>query len=67
MIAAHGWSTDCAVAANGVAWRSANGGWGGSYTPGGSCGSRYGNNYLASSGGSHSVTSCSMRVLARCP
>ena len=62
VIAAHGWSTDCAVTAGGDAWVSGNQG---SYA-GGRCGSY---NNLASSGGSHTVTSCglNLRVLARCP
>eukprot|EP01045_Picozoa_sp_COSAG04_P015899 COSAG04_NODE_1290_length_7359_cov_33.592837_3_plen_450_part_00 len=59
VIAAHGWSTSCAVTAGGTAWRSANFG---------NAGDRYGlANYLASSGGSHTVTTCNRRVLARCP
>ena len=62
VIAAHGWSTSCAVAADGAAWWSAN-----TYgTPGDRCGDSW-RNYLASSGGSHTVTSCTRRVLARCP
>ena len=60
VIAAHGWSTACAVTADGAAWRSANQG----SSAGGRCGS---GNYLASSGGSHTVTGCFLRVLARCP
>ena len=59
VIAAHGWSTDCAVTADGAAWWSANNG----YVPGDRCGS----DDLASSGGSHTVTACWRRVLARCP
>eukprot|EP01045_Picozoa_sp_COSAG04_P015137 COSAG04_NODE_1177_length_7916_cov_13.807599_6_plen_730_part_00 len=69
VIAAHGWSTLCAVTADGEAWYSAN--WGDmanydgdDYTlAGSSCGS----DSLASSGGSHTVTWCESRVLARCP
>ena len=63
VIAAHGWSTYCAVAADGAAWHSAY--YAGSrWTPGGRCGS---GNWLASPGGSHTVTVCRARVLARCP
>ena len=58
VIAAHGWSTACAVAADGASWVSANP-WG--------LGCPGSGNYLASSGGSHTVTACPMRVLARCP
>eukprot|EP01045_Picozoa_sp_COSAG04_P023095 COSAG04_NODE_2695_length_3721_cov_2.697405_3_plen_578_part_00 len=61
VVAAHGWSTRCAVAADGTAWRSANYG----SRAGGVCFS----GHLASSGGSHTVTGCywNSRVLARCP
>ena len=60
VIAAHGWSTRCAVAADGGAWCSAN--------EGSSAGNRCNRgNYLASSGGSHTVMGCHRRVLARCP
>ncbi len=58
VIAAHGWSTTCVVLADGSAWRSANHG---------RAGDRCGSGRLASSGGSHTVTSCWRRVLARCP
>ena len=57
VVAAHGWSTGCAVLADGTAWYSAN--WG---TAGDSCGS----NSLATSGGTYTVTNCYSRVLARC-
>ena len=57
VIAAHGWSTDCAVLADGTAWMSANSGGLGSPT------SRH---YLATSGGTYTVTACTRRVLARC-
>ena len=57
VIAAHGWSTNCAVTADGAAW------WSGS---GARCGYSS-SNYLASSGGSFTVTWCHLRVLARCP
>ena len=60
VIAAHGWSTDCAVTADGATWNSANFG-----RAGDRCG--WSRNYLASSGGSHTVTGCRKRVLARCP
>eukprot|EP01045_Picozoa_sp_COSAG04_P006354 COSAG04_NODE_310_length_17225_cov_12.768014_12_plen_520_part_00 len=62
VIAAHGWSAECAVAADGAAWYSANNNY---YTPGGRCGS---SNRLASSGGSYTVTHCiwDSRVLALC-
>ena len=62
VIAAHGWSTSCAVTADGAAWYSASQR---SYA-GDRCGS---GNFLASSGGSHTVTDCyaRRRVLARCP
>ena len=61
VITAHGWSTGCAVAAGGGAWGSAN-----YYRAGDRCGS---GNYLASSGGSHTVSRGCIggRVLARCP
>eukprot|EP01045_Picozoa_sp_COSAG04_P004058 COSAG04_NODE_172_length_21594_cov_14.638614_17_plen_489_part_00 len=62
VIAAHGWSTGCAVTADGAGWASGDAySWN---TPGDRCGS---GNYLASSGGSHTVAGCNMRVLARCP
>ena len=54
VIAAHGWSTYCAVAADGWSWYSGSG-------------DRCSSSVLASSGGSHTVTSCPRRVLARCP
>ena len=54
VIAAHGWSTECAVAADGWSWYSGSG-------------DRCSSSVLASSGGSHTVTSCWRRVLARCP
>eukprot|EP01045_Picozoa_sp_COSAG04_P023581 COSAG04_NODE_2824_length_3532_cov_1.608506_5_plen_145_part_00 len=62
VVAAHGWSTYCAVLADGTAWVSAND-WSG-VSPGDSCFS--GTNYLATSGGTYTVTSCGSRVLARC-
>ena len=62
VVAAHRWSTACAVLADGTAWWSANSpSWGD--TPGESCVS---GNYLATSGGTYTVTSCYNRVLARC-
>ena len=74
VIAAHGWSTRCAVTADGEAWASANYG---STVAGDDCavnsGPWYcnscGHRILARSGGSHTVTSCwrAGRVLARCP
>eukprot|EP01045_Picozoa_sp_COSAG04_P005491 COSAG04_NODE_255_length_18797_cov_46.325968_17_plen_455_part_00 len=64
VIATHGWSTYCAVAADGTAWGSANYG----SSKGDRCRSNGGSdNHLATSGGSHTVTSCRKRVLARCP
>ena len=62
VIAAHGWSTDCAVTADGAAWRT-NQDW----IPSISAGDRCDSGNLASSGGSHTVTRCLQRVLARCP
>ena len=62
VIAAHGWSTNCAVAADGGAWWSASDT---RYTPGERC-EHGGYDQLASSGGSHTVTRCPLRVLARC-
>ena len=59
VVAAHGWSTNCPVLADGTARTSAN--WGSS--AGDSCGS---NSYLATSGGTYTVTDCNKRVLARC-
>ena len=63
--AAHGWSTTCAVLADGTAWRSANPvSW---TSPGDSCSSICdNNNCLATSGGTYTVTRCHTRVLARC-
>ena len=58
VIAAHGWSTHCAVTADGGSWRTPNFGRAGEL-----CYS----DMLASSGGSHTVTTCNRRVLARCP
>ena len=58
VVAAHGWSTACAVLADGTAWYSAN------WHPGASCGS---GNSLATSGGTYTVTGCGgHRLLARC-
>ena len=57
VVAAHTWSTYCAVLADGTAWNSAN------YAPaGGSC--SWG--MLATSGGTYTVRYCDRRVLARC-
>ena len=53
VVAAHGWSTNCPVLADGTAW------WSGS---GNSCGS----DKLATSGGTYTVANCNLRVLARC-
>ena len=53
------------VTVDGTAWASAN-----AHAPDDAPGDRCvsGNsNYLASSGGSHTVTGCDLRVLARCP
>jgi len=58
VIAAHGWSTQCAVLADGTAWYSAG------IVAGMSCGSATGN--LATSGDTYTVTSCPMQALARC-
>ena len=57
VVAAHGWSTGCAVLADGSSWASGNNG-----SPGGNCGS----GYLATSGGTYTVTDCPLRGLARC-
>ena len=57
VVAAHGWSTHCAVLADGTTWYSAN------YNPGDQCGSSL---RLATSGGTYTVTGCRLRVLARC-
>ena len=57
VVAAHGWSTGCAVLADGSSWGSGNNG-----SPGGSCAS----DRLATSGGTYTVTHCRYRVLARC-
>ena len=57
VVAAHGWSTGCAVLADGTAWASANAGYAGN-----SCTS----GRLATSGGTYTVTGCHRRVLARC-
>ena len=61
VVAAHRWSTLCAILADGTAWGSANEGsragdscWGG------------GSNRLATSGGTYTVVDCRSRVLARC-
>eukprot|EP01045_Picozoa_sp_COSAG04_P036607 COSAG04_NODE_8978_length_910_cov_2.040691_1_plen_193_part_00 len=62
--AAHGWSTSCAVLADGTAWGSANSQGAG---PGGNCTSYCpNNNCLATSGGNYTVTACRIRVLVRC-
>eukprot|EP01045_Picozoa_sp_COSAG04_P007634 COSAG04_NODE_403_length_14894_cov_26.107198_10_plen_109_part_00 len=56
-----GWSTMCVVLADGSSWGSAN--------QGGSAPGRCGftsRNYLATSGGTYTVTVCTKRVLARC-
>eukprot|EP01045_Picozoa_sp_COSAG04_P016050 COSAG04_NODE_1311_length_7269_cov_4.533333_5_plen_330_part_00 len=74
MIAAHGWSTYCAVTADGAAWRSANGpaaavsNGPAAYTPGDRCWRNHPSNHLASFNGSYTVTDCisRKRVLARC-
>ena len=66
VVAAHGWSTGCAVLADGTARRSANYNWG-SYSPGDRCADGdLDYRYLATSGGTYTVTSCNKRVLARC-
>ena len=64
VVAAHGWSTDCVVLADGRTRRSGNT----VGTPGDRCGYS-GTNYLATSGGTYTVARCtdgSMRVLTRC-
>ena len=58
VVAAHGWSTACAVLADGTTWNTPNNG-----NAGASCIS---GNFLATSGGTYTVTSCPRRVLARC-
>ena len=64
VIAAHGWSTVCAVTANGEAWYSGNSD---SWNAGNSCGG----GYLSSSGHGSFTTALNSyfnsRVLARCP
>ena len=62
VVAAHGWGTYGLVVADGTAWWSANAP---SYA---SPGDRWGSYppYLATSGGTYTVTTCSRRVLARC-
>lgn len=65
VIAAHGWSTGCAVTADGAAWHSANHAqYGG--TPGDRCGYGY---KLARDDmySGYDMKTCEMRVLARCP
>ena len=62
VVAAHGWSTNCPVLADGTSWRSGNFADSLSYTPGDSCGS----GKLATSRGTYTVTGCARRVLARC-
>ena len=57
VVAAHGWSTLCPVLADGTGWQSGSNG-----NPGDSCVS----DYLATSGGTYTVTGCNTRVLARC-
>ena len=57
--AAHGWSTDCAVLADGSAWISAN--WD---TAGNRCGGT--TEWLATSSGLYTVPRCPNRVLTRC-
>ena len=59
VVAAHGWSTGCAVLA-GSAWHSANAN--NDWSAPGSC--RPGR--LATSGATYTVTQCNLRVLARC-
>ena len=63
VVAAHGWSTQCAVLADGSPWHSANDAEIAGYRAGDSCGS---GNYLATSGGTYTVLSCQSRGLARC-
>ena len=62
VVAAHTWSTYCAVLADGSSWYSANRG-----SPGDSCNwPNADSNMLATSGGTYTVTGCRRRVLARC-
>eukprot|EP01045_Picozoa_sp_COSAG04_P003256 COSAG04_NODE_131_length_24280_cov_40.563418_1_plen_156_part_00 len=65
VVAAHGWSTQCPVLADGTAWVSANH-WSG-VSPGDACWD-YSSGQLATSGGTYTVRHCyrRMRVLARC-
>ena len=57
VVAAHGWSTQCPVLADGTAWVSANWGSAGG-SPGDSC--------PVTSGSTYTVVNCQGRVLARC-
>ena len=59
VVAAHGWSTMCAVLADGSSWLSANN----VRDAGNICGSR---NQLRTSDGTYTVATCGARVLARC-
>ena len=61
VVVAHGWGTICAALADGTAWAAGNG-QAAAYTPGDSCGG----GWLATSGGTYTVTRCNARVLARC-
>ena len=64
VVAAHGWSTQCPVLADGTSWRSANGNHDGiNGRAGDSC---WSGNFLATSGGTYTVTGCNYRVLIRC-
>ena len=57
VVAAHGWSTNCVVLADGTGWVSAN------LNAGAYCGG----GFLATSGGTYTVTRCQpSRVLIRC-
>ena len=58
VVAAHGWSTYCPVLADGTARYSAN--------AGGYAGDSCASDYLVTSGGTYTVTTCHRLVLARC-
>ena len=64
VIAAHSWSTHCAVLADGTAWWATNQLSG--YPAGSDCYNDQGP-FLVNEGGTYTVAWCTMRVLARCP
>ncbi len=60
VVAAHGWGTGCAVLADGTAWITP------AYSDGSYAGNSCSSGELATSGGTYTVVSCNLRVLARC-